>query len=304
MPIPLLLDTDIGDDVDDVFALLQAALHPDLSLRGVTTVLGETAHRARICKKMLELAGRPDVPVAIGRSHTLSDRTRPPFEHSATGFVGPEGSDEWNALGARLEKEDAPDFLIESIRTAPEPPIMCTIGPVTNLAIAIQRAPDIVSKVRGFVFAGGRLGPDADRGNYNFGWDHEGVRTVLFCGGPMKIGTNDITEQVTFRTEHVPRLLAGTPAARAAGEQLAKHLRLRQRERTPMYDPVALTLAYTDQYVKTQPVALTTTSVGEKLVMGIDEGKPPMIDASVAIDVDATTEHILQVVGAAGPASA
>ena len=301
MPIPLLLDTDIGDDVDDVFALLQAALHPDLSLRGVTTVLGETAHRARICKKMLELAGRPDVPVAIGRSHTLSGRTRPPSEHSASGFVGLEGSDEWNELGARLEKDEASDFLIEAIRSAPEPPVVCTIGPVTNLAVAIQRAPDIVSKVRGFVFAGGRLGSDAARGNYNFGWDHEGVRTVLFCGSSMKIGTNDITEQVMFRTEHVPRLLAGTPAARAAGEQLAKHFRLRQREKTPMYDPVALTLVYTDRFVTTGPMALTTTSVGDKLVLGIDETKPPMIEASVAIDVEATTEHILEVVGAASP---
>lgn len=78
MAVPLLLDTDIGDDVDDVFAVLLAALRPELSLLAVTTVLGDTPQRARITRKLLDLAGRPDVPVAAGERVTLSGHTRPP----------------------------------------------------------------------------------------------------------------------------------------------------------------------------------------------------------------------------------
>lgn len=298
MAIPLLLDTDIGDDVDDVIALLQAVRHPDVSLRGVATVLGDTPHRARIARKVLDLAGRPDVPVAAGERFTLGGRTRGPITLSGADFVAPEGSAEWEALGRGLVDQDGPTFLIETIRAAPEPLVVCTIGPLTNLALALRRAPDLTRKVRGLVVAGGRLGPDAARGNYNFGWDHEAVRLVLSSGAPLKIGTNDITEQVLLHASHLPRLQAGPPACRAAADQLARHFQQRQRDWTCMYDPVALTLAYTDQYVATRPMALTITSAEQRVVLGVDEAAPPTAEASVAVDVLAVTEHILAVLGA------
>ncbi|MGH2370344.1 MAG: nucleoside hydrolase, partial [Chloroflexota bacterium] len=87
MPVPLLLDTDIGDDVDDVFALLLAALDPLLALLCVTTVYGDTPQRTRIACKLLRLAGRPDVPVAPGHRTTLSGRDPGTVIKSGQGFV-------------------------------------------------------------------------------------------------------------------------------------------------------------------------------------------------------------------------
>lgn len=66
-----------------------------------------------------------------------------------------------------------------------------------------------------------------------------------------------------------------------------------------MYDPVALMLAYTDQFVKTQPVALTVTSVDQKIVLGVDEQAPPMADASIAVDIHGMTEHLITGIGGA-----
>lgn len=184
--------------------------------------------------------------------------------------------------------------------------MVCTIGPVTNLALALRRAPDLVTKVRGLVVAGGRLGPDAARGNYNFGCDPEAARAVLFSGAPLAIGTNDITEQVTLGHDDVARLRTGTLACQAAAEQLARYLSVRDRDQTPMYDPVALTLAYTDRFVTTRPVALTISTkqtadeprLMSRAVLTVDPESPPIAHASVSVGIAAFKEHLFSSIGA------
>src|SRR5438128_1016949 len=72
MPIPILLDTDIGTDIDDIYALILAARSPELDLRAVTTVNNDTELRAKIAKKVLQLLGRDHVPVAVGEGRSLT----------------------------------------------------------------------------------------------------------------------------------------------------------------------------------------------------------------------------------------
>ncbi|MAG36172.1 MAG: hypothetical protein CL878_08005 [Dehalococcoidia bacterium] len=87
MTVPLLLDTDIGDDVDDAFALLLAARQPAVDLLGVTTVYGPVKERGLIARKLLDTAGRSDVPVAVGEGFTLADEDPGRVLTSGQGYV-------------------------------------------------------------------------------------------------------------------------------------------------------------------------------------------------------------------------
>ena len=300
MPTPLLLDTDLGDDVDDAFALLLAALHPGLSLLGVTTVYGDPAQRARIARKLLDLAGRPDLPVSAGHGLTLAGRDPGPMMRSGLGFVAPEGSAEWAALGARTHPQGAVEFLTEAILAAPEPPVLAAIGPLTNLGDAFRRAPELARKVRAVILMGGRLGPDAAMGEHNFNADPQATRLVLESGAPLKIGTYEITCQARIGEAELPRLRAGTAACRAAAGQLALYLTQCQRTATSMYDPLALTLAYTDRYLQTRPMALRVQTSATLACLAVARDAPATADVSVALDAPAFVEHLLSTIGA-GP---
>ena len=302
MAIPLLLDTDIGDDVDDVFALLLAALRPELKLEGVTTVFGDAQQRARVALKMLDLAGRAEVPVAAGHGPTLQGRdptgSGGATMASAEGFVAPEGSEEWRALGARLRPQPAVEFLIESILRTPEPPVLAAIGPLTNLGDLFRRAPEVAGKVRSVVLMGGRLGPEPEKGEHNFNSDPEATRIVLASGAPLKIGTWEITSQARIGVAELPRLRAGSPACRAAAGQLERYLAVRRRDATSMYDPLSLTLAYTDRYLPTRAVALEVRASATSVQLATRDDAPPTAEVSADLDAAGFVEHLLSTIGA------
>jgi inosine-uridine nucleoside N-ribohydrolase len=285
-----------------VFALLLAAHAPDVSLDAVTTVFGDTQERARIARKILDLDGHAGIPVAVGHRTLLSGRDPSggpgATMTSAEGFVGPPGSPEWDALGARLHPQGAVDLLLERIAAASEPPVLAAIGPLTNVADLFRRAPQVVHRLRAVVLMGGRLGPDADKGEHNFNCDPEATRIVLESGAPLKIGTIEVTSQARIGEAELPRLQAGTAACRAAADQLAHYIRRRNRSATSMYDPLALTLAYTDRYLSAEPMALRVREAAGKAILSIAAGAPATADVSVALDAPGFVEHLLSAIGA------
>jgi inosine-uridine nucleoside N-ribohydrolase len=298
MPIPLILDTDIGDDVDDVFALLLAALRPELHLLGVTTVHGDTEYKARVARKFLAMIGKDAVPVAAGHRTTLGGRDPGERLSSALGFVGPPGSDEWETLGGGIARAGAVDVLIETVRACPEPPVLVAIGPLTNVGDAFRRAPDLPRRLRSLILMGGRLGTDAEKGEFNFNSDPPATRLVLESGAPLKIGTYDVTSRARIGYAHLPRLRAGSPACRAAAEQLERYMTLKPRADTAMYDPLSLTLAYTGRYLVMRPVALRPSYADRLVHLRVDERAPPTAEVSVDLDAPAFIEHLLASIGA------
>ena len=304
MPIPLLLDTDIGDDVDDVFALLLAALSPNLDLIGVTTVYGDARERARLARHTLDAAGKPHVPVAVGHGMTLTGRD--PLARgeggtsmaSARQYIDTLDPAAWHALDARLDQRHAVDFLIEMILAAPEPPVVAAIGPLTNVAAAFQRAPETTRRIYRLVLMGGRLGQDAERGEHNFNSDAAATAAVLAGGAPLWIGTYEVTCQARIGEAELPRLRAGTPPCRAAAEQLVAYLRRGSRTATSMYDPLSLTLAYSDRFLATRPVALRCRTEDRLAVLTVDESAGPNAHVSADLDAPAFVEHLLTTIGA------
>lgn len=301
-PVPLILDTDIGDDVDDVFALLLAVRDPAYDLRAVTIVYGQVDARARLARHMLDLLKRPDIPVAIGASATLAGPVLPGAPGnsmaSADTLMPVPGSHAWDDLGAHLDRRDAVDLLIELVRTAPEPIVLAAIGPLTNVATALTRAPDIATRLRALVIMGGRLGPEAHVGEHNVNMDPEATAIVLASGAPLVFGTFEITREAVLGHEAVARLRTGDAACKSAADQLEQYLHRRDRPVTSMYDPVTMTLAIDDRYVRTIPLAVRVdvTPADRKAIFRVEADAVPNARVSAGIDADAFAHHLLDTV--------
>jgi inosine-uridine nucleoside N-ribohydrolase len=121
----IILDTDIGDDIDDAFALALALRSPEVEILGITTAWGDTELRARLVQRFLKENGAPGIPIAAG---------------IATRSVGQFSQARWARDGAPFEKKvDAVDFLLEQVRKMPGDITLVAIGPLTNVAAAIDR---------------------------------------------------------------------------------------------------------------------------------------------------------------------
>lgn len=133
--IPVILDTDLGDDIDDTWAIAMMLKSPELDVKLIVTATADTTHRARIVAKFLEVAGRTDIPIGIG--------TRFP---GSVGAQGPwtQGYDLKNYPGKICE--DGVGALIETIMTSAEPITLICIGPVPNIAEALRREPRIAQR--------------------------------------------------------------------------------------------------------------------------------------------------------------
>ena len=146
----ILLDTDIGSDVDDSLALALALAAPELEIIAITTVGSESTRRARIAAKLLDLAGRPEIPVHAGcRVPLLGGRGFNWFGHEAGATLAageePAIADEHGALAiGRLSREH------EALE-------IVAIGPLTNLAVALALDPDLAGRIRHLWVMGGHL---------------------------------------------------------------------------------------------------------------------------------------------------
>jgi inosine-uridine nucleoside N-ribohydrolase len=135
--IPVILDTDIGGDMDDTWALALLLRSPELDLKLVTTCTGNTTYRARVAAKLLQIAGRGDVPLAIGpRQKDEEDDQREWVE----------GYD--LALYPGRVHSDAARAMVDCVMTSPEPVTIVAIGPLSVVAEALEREPRIAHNAR------------------------------------------------------------------------------------------------------------------------------------------------------------
>ncbi len=135
--IPVILDTDIGTDIDDTWALVMMLRSPELDVKLITTATGNTNYRAKLVAKLLETAGRTDIPVGIGPATEGLDQT-------LEAWVADYDLDRYPGQIYR----DGIEALIRTIMTSPEPVTVIAIGPVPNLAEVFRREPRICEKSR------------------------------------------------------------------------------------------------------------------------------------------------------------
>jgi purine nucleosidase len=203
-PIPVFVDTDIGDDIDDALALALLLCSPEVSVVGVSTVFGDTYLRARLAAYLLQIYGASDISVAAGQGQPLLLRHRPSGVCQAT--VLP------TDLTQQISPLSGPELLIQAAHRYPGQLTLICLGPLTNVALALQQEPALVSLLRQVFFMGGasRL----SRPDWNVRSDAQAAHLFLEARFPTTmIGLNvtaschlQRSDVARFHNTHNPRL--------------------------------------------------------------------------------------------------
>ncbi len=205
----IIIDTDPGQD--DAVAILLALASPEIELLGVTAVAGNVplALTQVNARKILELADRRDIPVYAGCEAPLR-RPLVTAEH-VHGKSGLDGI-ELPAPRLPLQPGHAVDFIIDTLRAEPAGTVtLVPIGPLTNIATAFQRAPDIIGRVRQIVLMGGayfEVGNITPAAEFNIYVDPEAARIVFGSGVPLVVLPLDATHQALTSRDWVETMRA------------------------------------------------------------------------------------------------
>jgi len=202
----VILDTDIGDDIDDAFALALALRSPEMELLGITTAWGDTALRARLVNRFLKDASAPHIPVLIG----VATNSKTAFSQSA-----------WAQQGdSSPSKPAAVDFLLDQANKSPGEVTLVAIGPLTNIGAAIDRDAATFRKFKRVVLMGGSirrgygdLGYGPDKGpqpEYNIYSDVAAAQKLFASGVPILMMPLDSTQLLLDETKRTLLFATGS----------------------------------------------------------------------------------------------
>ncbi|MGI9649255.1 MAG: nucleoside hydrolase, partial [Acidimicrobiia bacterium] len=273
MARPIIIDTDPGQD--DAIALLLALAVPDeLNVLGITAVAGNvpldlTTHNSLM---MTELAGRPEVPVYAGCDRPM---VRPlvtaEYVHGKTGIDGA------NAPDPTITPADghAVDFIIETARATPGLTI-CTLGPLTNVGVALDRAPDIKDNVEQLVLMGGGFfegGNTTPAAEFNIYVDPQAANIVFRSGIPLVMMPLDVTHKALTSDERIEAFNALGNASGAATAGMLEFFERYDMERygtvgAPLHDPCVIAYLLEPDLFNGRHVAVSIETESE-LTMGM-----------------------------------
>ena len=195
MPIKqkIWLDTDIGDDIDDVLALYLGLHMPEIEIVGISTVFENTDLRARMAKKCVTLARRP-IPVYAGIGTPDGGENFRGTKYRFCQYTPDLSSDEYAPVNAHspIDGESAPDALLAAVARYGGALTVVAIGPLTNVAHAIRRAPDVMRQVGRVVFMGGSFYTQFRE--WNIVCDVEAAATVFSSDVPLECVGTDVTD--------------------------------------------------------------------------------------------------------------
>ena len=274
-PRKIIIDTDPGQD--DAVAILLALASPEqIEVLGITCVAGNVplALTARNARMVCELAGRPDIPVFAGCDRPLGRAlVTAEHVHGKTGLDGPSLPEPHMPL----QSQHAVDFIIDTVRSNPPGTItLCPLGPLTNIATALARAPDIAPRLQEIVLMGGayfEVGNITPAAEFNIYVDPQAAQAVFAAGVPLVVMPLDVTHKALVTAERNAAFRnLGTPVGIAVA-QMTEFFERYDREKygslgAPLHDPcvTAYLLAphlFSGRYVN---VEIETTS---ELTMGM-----------------------------------
>lgn len=219
----IIIDTDPGQD-DAVAILLALASPQELDVLGVVAVAGNVGlhHNASNARKIVELAGRPDVPVYAGcarpmRRHLVTAE----HVHGETGLNGPDLPDPTIAL----QSQHGVDYIIDTLMAAePGTITLCTLGPLTNIGMALVKQPAIAERIAEIVMMGGayfEVGNITPAAEFNIYVDPEAADVVMRCGAPITVLPLDVTHQIQSTPDRLNAILGlGNKSGKAVYDML------------------------------------------------------------------------------------
>ncbi len=279
MPNPkVIIDTDPG--VDDAIAILMALACPSIDLVGMTTVGGNVplARGTRNALALLEYAGRTGVPVAAGAARPYRGRYRYSY-----GFHGR------NGLGRRLPnpvtrpiEAGAADFLAETLTTVTDGLTVIALGPLTNLAMLLERHAASLEGLKSLVVMGGAVdvpGNVTTRAEFNIWSDPYAADLVLSRLSPVTLVDLGACRQVAINREDAGRIKPTHRLGRLASQILANWFSRRpDRERFEFYDPLTVAAALDPEVMTTRHTGLRVEWKDEELLGATvpESGNPPV----------------------------
>ena len=273
----VILDTDIGDDIDDAFALVLAVSNPKLQVIGVTTAWGDTDLRARLAERLLKVTGHPDIPVAAGpKTHASSV-----FTQARWAEVEPKPAKPW---------PDATELTLDAIRKNPGEITLIAIAPFSNIGALIDRDPATFRKLKRVVLMGGSihrrygdLGYFPDRGpepEYNIAMDIASSKKLLTSGVPIEIMPLDSTQLKFDEVMRDTVFSRGTPMTDALLSLYAEWRASTGNPTPTLFDAMAVAEAINPALCPTTPMHIEIDDKGFTRPVG---GAP---NASVCLDSD------------------
>ena len=248
-PIPIIFDTDIGDDIDDALALALALQSPELDVRAVTTVSDDTEGRSRLAWKELGLYGRHDVALGTGAPEPLLD---PMHTGRAPQFTVLTDADTLPSAARRRASE----LIIETLLESPRKITLVPVGPLTNIALALKGEPRIKDKIERIVLMGGAF--NLLTAEYNIQRDRIAAEIVFRSGVPITAVGLDVTLQCKLAAPDIKRLRdANNPSSRF----LVRLIELWQNGHPDQYpilhDPLAVAVTLNPHLIETQLGSVT-----------------------------------------------
>lgn len=270
-PEKVIIDTDIGDDVDDAFALALALRSPELQIVGVTTAFGDTETRAKLVDRFLGEVGRQDIPVLAGVA-TASKGTFTQRRYAEGGHF------------AKASHGNAVDFLLEQIRRAPGEITLIAIGPLMNVGGAIDKDAATFRKLKRVVLMGGCIkrgygdlsytAPVGPMAEWNILNDVSSAQKLFASGVPVFVMPLDSTQ---LKMDEVKRsFLFSRGTALTDALTLLYH---QWGQVTPtLFDPMTIAYTVNPSLCPVQPIRIR---VDEKGFTRPEEGAP---NAQVCLD--------------------
>jgi purine nucleosidase/pyrimidine-specific ribonucleoside hydrolase len=249
----IIIDTDIGDDIDDALAIALALNSPEIEVVGITTVYKNAKARARLAKKLLLMAGREDIPVYTGIGQPLINKVS---ENEIPNHYLKDMDDI-----PINEDIDGIDFIINTIIASEGDISLVPIGPLTNIAMAIMKRPEIKSKIKNIVLMGGAYYFHCNE--YNIECDPEAARVVFQSGVKIKAVGLDVTLKCQLTHEDINRIENQSKDITKFLSNLISHWRGKNDYLPILHDPLAIYAVFNDGLLEFNEERIVVETKGE-----------------------------------------
>lgn len=283
----VILDTDIGTDVDDLMALALILGTPAIELLGVTTVYGDVELRARMTKRVAAIAGA-DLPVHAGERETLSGRE--------VWWAGHEALLYEDLDRERIDGADAVSFLVDAVCAEPGAIDVIAIGPLTNIAAAITRDERFAGSVRHLWIMGGSFTDDEPE--HNLRSDAAAAAVVFGAGIPTTVAGLEVTRLVNMGRDALQRIGASGAIGKAIEAEITQWWSFWGTEWNVPHDPVTVLTMVRPEFFTYSEGTVTILTGAEEGISRFDAGAGSTRIVT-GLDADAVAEAIVAGIEAA-----
>ncbi len=291
----ILLDTDIGDDIDDAYALALALIDPDIELVGVTTVWGDTVARARMVRHLLDLYKHGDVPVYSGVGNTILGDS-----HIAVSRAQLDLTPDTMFAASTVHAVDA----IRNTYARPDSDVvLVTIGPLMNLALALAIDPTLAQRIPHVYAMGGNFA--STEPEWNMRCDPIASSIVVRSGVPLTLVPFNITRQTGLGPTHIAALEAVSDDAVKWLMQLTHAWHADKPHAPVLHAPLTVAVAANSSWARTERFAVDVAIEAGALqgTTAVVANREPTIDVVTEVDGRAFADWFTQTLVGGQPAT-